>query len=110
LSEPLEELTARALLGSHYQGMLPAGDVLHLPPTIRAAHHASAVDFLGAERGVVRGGNDKTVDTLCRYFAAWLAAGGYDLNSASMIAPLDFIVILGAYLSETNVGHNLKGL
>jgi hypothetical protein len=27
-----------------------------------------------------------------------------------MIAPLDFIVILGAYLSETKVGRNLKGL
>jgi hypothetical protein len=90
--------------------MLPAGDVSHLPPTIRAAHHASVIDFLGADRGVVRGGNDKTFDTRCRYFAAWLAAGGYDLDSARMIAPTDFIVILGAYLSETKSGRNLKGL
>jgi hypothetical protein len=90
--------------------MLLTGGVSHLPPAIRAAHHASAVDFLGANRGVVRGGNDKTFGTQCRYFTAWLAIGGYDLDAAKVINPADFIVILGAYLSETKVGRNLKDL
>jgi hypothetical protein len=81
---------AHALLGSRYQGMLPAGDVSHLSPTIRAAHHTSIVDFLGVNRGVVQGSNKKTFDTRSHYFTTWIAAGGYDLDAAKMIVPTDF--------------------
>jgi hypothetical protein len=107
------------IVGGRYQAMLPTSDLSNLPAPAQAVIGSSRSQFLEADRGHVRGSNDKSVDSRIRLFATWLESLGYSKQSAvsltndQLIDTLgayleDLIDTLGAYLEDVKQGLNLQ--
>ena len=78
-----------------------------LPSAARAAIEFGRANFLGADRGHVRGSNDSSIDSQFRHFASWLDAVGFDQQSARRISSDLAVDLIGAYITEVKLGHSL---
>lgn len=95
-------------MGIRYERMLPAADVSHLSPTLRALIKASRAAFVNADRGHVRRANDTTVGTRANLVARWLDTSGFNELTASNIRPPTFLDILGAFIRDVKAGFNCQ--
>jgi hypothetical protein len=95
------------IVGARYLTMLPAADLSDLPSPARAAVQFGRAHFLGSDRGHVRVSNDSSIDSPVRYFASWLAAVGFNQQSAHNISNALAIDLIAAYITEVKMGHSL---
>ena len=78
-----------------------------LPSAARAAIEFGRANFLGTDRGHVRGSNDSSIDSRFRHFASWLDAVGFDQQSARRISSDLAVELIGAYITEVKLSNSL---
>ena len=54
-----------------YRSLLPSSDLAALPDTIRPLIHTSQIDFIQRDRGHIRRGSDKFLDSRVQAFRSW---------------------------------------
>jgi hypothetical protein len=81
--------------------------VLDLPPTAQASISASIHDFVTADRGHIRRGNDGSDDSRCRHFAGWLTRQGFNQQSAATMNDGQILQVLGTYLHSLRYGDTI---
>jgi hypothetical protein len=95
------------IVGARYLTMLPAADLSDLPSPAQAAVQFGRAHYLGSDRGHVRASNDLSINTQVRHFASWLAAVGFNQQSAGHISNALAIDLIAAYITEVKMGHSL---
>jgi hypothetical protein len=108
-SIPLREIQ---YVGCHYGDMPQPHELEGMPAAARALVLADSSVFIGTDRGMVRNGNDKSMDTRVAHFRDWLiSAPGYQyVCCAQSITPKQAIRLIGSYLDHlAKTPYNNKG-
>jgi hypothetical protein len=79
----------------------------NLPPAAQAAIHASKHDFITADRGHIRRGNDGSYDSRSQFFAGWLVCQGFNQQSAATLTDSQILKVTGTYLYAFRYGDTL---
>ena len=99
-------------MGVRYGQLLQSTDLENLPPAARATVHTSCRLFQTTDRGLVRQGNDRTVDYRASCFRDWLGqACGYEfIAQLASLRPPQVVLLLGAFLDHVaSTPYNSKG-
>jgi hypothetical protein len=83
------------LAGIHYQSLLPVADLSALPDTFRTLIYNSQVDFVRRDRGHIRRGNDKSLDSRAQAFQRWCDSHSIRIGTLHTLAPEGIILVLG---------------
>jgi len=91
-------------VGLRYQSALPTQDLSGLPSPLRASIIDSYDHFCSKDRGGIRAGNDKTIDSRADDFVNWLRRKGVKFELLAGYSSGQQIALAGAYIREVNLG------
>jgi hypothetical protein len=96
-------------LGLRYTTALPSLNLSSLLGPLQALVCDSYDHFVSKDRGSVRAGNDKTIDSRADYFECWLERSKFSVQLFARLSQNKAIVVVGTFARQVNLGDSLCG-